>query len=233
MSWVRIPSSASSPGARCADRARIPSRCCGAFFNQRFCAPEKGGARGISTSGASARASSLAAKRASPGQRSGRSVQESLTHDFPRGAEAILLSTHRAGVEAGGRLGGSCRSAVGDRRGTAVPASVRLRPLPLRREPADRAGALSHVLGLGLGARPDPVRTAGRGPGASVIETYGTPVAPNRELACPCGQRYLVTGSGAALRLWPRAGNAGYNRHGLRAGCSCIRCGTRLAVGPG
>jgi hypothetical protein len=54
--------------------------------------------------------------------------------------------------------------------------------------------------------------------------------APGREWACGCGQRYLVTGTESELRLWPRAGNAGYNRHGLGIDCSCIRCGTRLTL---
>jgi hypothetical protein len=64
--------------------------------------------------------------------------------------------------------------------------------------------------------------------GRCVIGPQPVVQAPNREWACGCGQRYLVTDTASTLRLWPRAGNAGYNRHGLRLGCSCIRCGTRL-----
>jgi hypothetical protein len=41
---------------------------------------------------------------------------------------------------------------------------------------------------------------------------------------CSCGQSYRRATIAAGVRFWPSSGAAGYSRHGLSAGSSCIRC---------
>jgi hypothetical protein len=49
---------------------------------------------------------------------------------------------------------------------------------------------------------------------------------------CHCGQRYRVTETASATRLWPRTGFAAYSRHGLELGAQCVRCGEPLGLDP-